>query len=107
DKRDVARPRPDSGSKVEVVTARKYSASMDETVWTEAQAAARDEGVTLSRWLTQAAEQRLRRRRLDEAIASYEADHGRITEEEMAAWRAKVAKVRPGRRAGGQPARAS
>jgi len=45
----------------------------------------------VSSWIAQAAAERLARERLSAAIAEYEADAGRITDEDIAAARASTA----------------
>ncbi len=45
----------------------------------------------VSSWIAQAAAERLARERLSAAIAEYEADAGRITDEDIAAARARTA----------------
>lgn len=52
----------------------------------------------VSSWMAQAAAERLGRERLAAAIAEYEAEEGAITEEDIAAARARTAWQPPGRR---------
>jgi hypothetical protein len=52
----------------------------------------------VSSWIAQAAAERLGRERLAAAIAEYEADAGPITDEEIAAARARTAWQPPGQR---------
>jgi hypothetical protein len=53
--------------------------------------AAAADGVSVSAWLTQAARRALRRRDGLAAIAEWEAEHGRFSDEEMAAARQRIA----------------
>lgn len=62
----------------------KYSASMDEDLLAEIAEAAEEEGVTLSAWLAQAAEERLGLRGLRKLIDEWQLEHGAFTEEERA-----------------------
>jgi hypothetical protein len=66
----------------------KISLSVDTTVLRAAKAAARRSGHTLSAHVTEALARDMRRRRLAEIIAEYEAEAGVITDEEVAAARA-------------------
>lgn len=52
---------------------------------------ARDEGVPLSRLIASAAEWDLRRRIAEKEMANWEAEHGAVTPDELAAARAEIA----------------
>jgi hypothetical protein len=64
---------------------------VDADVLADVEAIARREGSALSAAVTAALARDLRRRRLQEIIARYEAEHGEISDEELAkarrAWR--------------------
>lgn len=80
------------------MTARKFSASMDERILTQARALAEEEGVSFSSWLSEAARDRLRLRGLRHQIAKFESEHGEITGEELLKVRREIASARPRRR---------
>lgn len=82
------------GSMLGWVTAEKYSASMDAALLSEARAAAQAEGLSLSGWLADAAADRLRLRALHELVVEWEAQHGTITAEDLAAIDRKVSDAR-------------
>lgn len=71
--------------------ARKVSLTVDERVLDGMKDEAKRSGRTLSAEITEALARELRRRRLGELIAEYEAEHGVITADEMAAIRAERA----------------
>lgn len=75
-------------------TVEKLSVSLPAEVAAEARAAAEAAGMTLSAWLAQAAEHRLKLAAADEAIRAYEAECGPITEAELAEVRAKFPHLR-------------
>lgn len=67
------------------MTVRKLSVAIDDDVATAATAAAARRGMSLSAWLTQAASNALA---IDDglaAVAGWEADHGALTADELAA----------------------
>lgn len=64
---------------------KKRSVSLDEAVAGEVEAAALEDGVSFSAWLSTAAEQRLLRRRGLRGIEEWEAEAGALTPEEIAA----------------------
>lgn len=66
------------------MVARKYSASMSEELLAGVREAARAEGVTVSAWIAAAVEDRLGLIGLERLIADWEAEHGEISEAEMA-----------------------
>ena len=100
-----------SGSKMVVMAAEKYSASMDDVLLGDARADAEAEGRTLSSWLADAAADRLRLKALRRVVDEWEAEHGAISVGELDALEDKVAKARRDaqerrRRAGTKPGRA-
>lgn len=80
------------------MTVRKFSASMDERTLREARVVAKEEGVSFSSWLAEAARDRLRLRGLRGQIAAFEAEYGQITREEVAKVRHELRPTRPRRR---------
>lgn len=64
--------------------AKKLSLTVDEGVLRAMQQEAKRSGRTLSAEVTEAPGRELRRRRLTQLIAEYEAEHGQITAEELA-----------------------
>lgn len=64
--------------------AKKISLTVDEGVIRAMQQEAKRSGRTLSAEVTEALGRELRRRRLTQLIAEYEAEHGQITAEELA-----------------------
>ena len=100
-----------SGSKVPVMAAEKYSASMDEALLADARTDADAEGLTLSSWLADAAADRLRLKALHHLVDEWEAEHGAISVAELDALEDKVAEARRSakqrrRRAGTKASRA-
>lgn len=83
-----------SGSKIDGMTARKYSASMDDALLADIRAEAEAEGLTLSSWLANAAADRLRLKALRQLVDEWEAEHGTITTTELDALEEKVAAAR-------------
>ncbi|MBI4703429.1 MAG: hypothetical protein HY744_20135 [Deltaproteobacteria bacterium] len=71
------------------VGAAKISISVDAAVLRDVRRVARRSGTTLSAHITQALARDLRRRRLSELLAEYEAAAGRISDEELAEVRAQ------------------
>ncbi len=69
--------------------AKKVSVTIDERVLGEARKVARSSGRTLSAHVTEALARDLRQRRLRDLLDEYEAAHGVITEEELAAVRSE------------------
>ncbi len=63
----------------------KLSISLDEHVAAAAAASAERQGLSLSAWLTRAAEQALAIEDGLAAVAEWETEHGALTEEELAA----------------------
>jgi predicted transcriptional regulator len=70
--------KPTSGS------ASKVSVTIDSAVLRQARVAAKRSGKTLSAHISQALERDLRRQRMAELVAEFEAEHGAITPEEVA-----------------------
>ncbi len=68
----------------------KLSISFDADLGDAIRAAARREGKGVSGWLAEAAAARLRALALDEFIATWEAEHGALTAEELAAATAEL-----------------
>ena len=66
----------------------KVSVSVDAKVLRDAQVVARRAGTTLSAHVSEALARDLRRRRLQDLIAAYEAEHDVITDAELAKARA-------------------
>lgn len=63
----------------------RLSLSLPEDLAARIRDAARADGSTLSAWLARAAESRLLLRTASQAIATWESEHGAITEVELAA----------------------
>ncbi len=77
----------------------KLTITVDPNVHEQVLAAATDEGVSVSAWLTSAARQALLVRDGLAAVREWERRHGRLTDEEMAAARQRVAaQLRPSRK---------
>jgi len=83
------------------MTVRKLSVALDEDVAAAVAAAARRSGVSLSSWLNHAAENELAIEDGLQAVREWEAEHGALTPEELAAADAVLDRVmESGRRAG-------
>jgi hypothetical protein len=67
------------------MTVRKLSVALDEAVAEAAAAAAERRGLSLSAWLTEAASNLLAIEHGLAAVAAWEAEHGPLTAEELAA----------------------
>jgi hypothetical protein len=80
----------------------KLAITVDPDVHAQVLAAAEDDGVSVSAWMTGAARQALLVRDGLRAVAEWEAEHGAFTDAEMDAARRRVA-----RPAGGSSGRAS
>ena len=80
---------PKSGQRSRSAGTKKISITVDQRVLREVGKDARRAGRTLSAHVTEALARDLRRRRLRELIETYEAEHGLITEQELAALRAE------------------
>lgn len=69
----------------------KLAITVDADVHDQVVAAAEDEGVSVSAWMTAAARRALLVRDGLQAVAEFEAEHGAFTDEEMKAARRRVA----------------
>ena len=67
------------------MTVRKLSVAIDPEVAERASASARRAGASLSGWITEAMQDRLRREAGLAAVAEWEAEHGALTPREIAA----------------------
>lgn len=70
---------------------KKVTVTLPEELFEALGAAARADGVPLSRLVASAAESELRRRAGRRVVADWQAEHGRFTVEELAAARAEMA----------------
>lgn len=77
----------------------KRSVSIDAEVAAAAEAAAAEDGVSFSAWLSDAAQRRLRVREGLRGVAEWEADAGPLTAEERAAGEALLDRLLRGSRA--------
>lgn len=68
----------------------KLAITVDPDVHGQVLTAAAEEGVSVSAWMTDAARRALRRRDGLAAVAEWEAQHGRLTEQEMDRARRRV-----------------
>jgi hypothetical protein len=75
----------------------KLAITVDPEVHRRVVAAAADDGVSVSAWMTDAARRALKIRDGLEAVAEWEREHGEFTEDELTAARARAA-ARPARR---------
>jgi hypothetical protein len=75
----------------------KLAITVDPEVHAKVIAAAEAEAVSVSAWMTSAAREALRRREGLAAVAEWEAQHGRLSEEEMREARRRVLGHRPRR----------
>jgi predicted transcriptional regulator len=73
------------------MAARKVTITLDEDLAEALGRTARETGVPLSRLIASAAEREMRRRIGLAAVAEWEAEHGAVTPEELAAARAEMA----------------
>ena len=69
----------------------KLAITVDPEVHEQVVAAAADEGVSVSAWMTAAARRALLIRDGLQAVEEWEREHGRLTEEELSAARRRVA----------------
>ncbi len=65
------------------MSADKLSVSFDPSLAATIRAAAAEEGVSISMWLAGAAEAKARRRHLREALDSFAAEHGELTDADV------------------------
>ena len=68
----------------------KLAITVDPEIHEGVMAAAAREGVSVSAWMTSAAREALQRRAGLSAVSLWEAEHGRLTDQEMAAARQRV-----------------
>ena len=80
------------------VTVRRFGVSFEEQLAAEVQAAAQAAGQPVSTWLAEAARRRLNSDGLLAVVAEWEAEHGPITEEELAAAQEELGLKKPARR---------
>lgn len=80
----------------------KRSVSLDAEVAAAAEAAAAEDGVSFSAWLSEAAEQRIRVREGLRGVAEWEAEAGALTAEERAAGEALLDRLLHGQRRPGK-----
>ena len=76
----------------------RFGVSFNEELAAKVQAAAKAAGQPVSTWLAEAARRRLNSDGLLAAVADWEAEHGEITEEELAAARHELGLDKPRRR---------
>jgi uncharacterized protein YmfQ (DUF2313 family) len=67
----------------------KLAISLPSDLAEHARERAASEGTSVSAWIAEAVAQQLRQRSLRQLVADWEAEHGRFTEEEIAAARAQ------------------
>jgi len=72
--------------------AAKLAISVDRDVHAKLLKAAKEEGVSVSAWMTDAARRALRLRDGLAAVAEWEAEHGQLTDNELRAARRRLAK---------------
>ncbi|GAB2861429.1 hypothetical protein GCM10027176_74340 [Actinoallomurus bryophytorum] len=65
------------------MSVRKVTISLDPDLYAAAKADAERKGTSVSSWMSDAAAEKLRQQAWDEYMASYEAEHGEFTEEEL------------------------
>ena len=83
----------------------KLAITVAPDVHTRVMAAAEEDGVSVSAWMTSAARRALLIRDGLAAVGEWEADHGALTEAELAAARQRVtSQLRPSARSGRRPA---
>jgi predicted transcriptional regulator len=73
------------------VTTKKLSITLPADLAEDVERLARERGLAVSAWLAEAAQEARRHQAALAAIADYEAEFGRITEEELAEARARLA----------------
>jgi hypothetical protein len=67
-----------------VVAVRKVTISLDPGLYAALKANAESEGLTVSSWMSEAAEEKLRQQAWDEYFTAYEEEFGEFTDEELA-----------------------
>jgi hypothetical protein len=65
------------------VSVRKVTISLDPDLYAAAKADAERMGMSLSSWMSEATAEKLRQQAWDEYMASYEAEHGEITQDDV------------------------
>ncbi len=95
---DAVRERWQQGATIPLMSVQKLSVSLDERVATAAAASAQRLGLSLSAWLNDAAAQALAIEDGLAAVAEWEAEHGALTEQELAAADALLDKAEQVRR---------
>lgn len=85
------------------MTVKKFTVSVPEELYEDLRRKARAERTTVSSWVADAVEHQLGLRAMDEGIAEYEAEHGKISEEgvDRALAEQAAALARSNSRAGG------
>lgn len=73
---------------IEPMAVEKLAISLPEHLAERVRKQAAAEGTSISAWIAEAVAQQLRHRSLRQLVADWEAEHGRFTEEEIAAARA-------------------
>lgn len=76
----------------------KLAVTVDADVHAKVVRAARAEGTSVSAWMTTAARRALLVRDGLAAVSEWEAEHGALTQAELAAARARIARSAPGRK---------
>jgi hypothetical protein len=72
------------------MTVKKFTVSIPEELYEDLRREARAQRTTVSSWVADAVEHQLGLRAMDEGIAEYEAEHGLITEDELAETKAEI-----------------
>lgn len=75
------------------MTVRKRSVSLDDTIAKAVARAAKEDGVSVSAWLSQAAAARLRLRDGLRGVAAWEAEAGKLSRDEIAAGEALLERL--------------
>jgi hypothetical protein len=84
-RRGSAKPSPARSRRSRRANATKLAVSFEAPLADQIQRAATQEtGGNVSAWLADAAREKIRQRALAEAVAAYEAEHGEITDDELA-----------------------
>jgi hypothetical protein len=66
------------------VAVRKVTISLDPDLYSAAKTNAESKGMTVSSWMSEAAEEKLRQQAWDEYMAAYQEEFGEFTDEELA-----------------------
>jgi hypothetical protein len=75
-------------------TVTKRSVGLNDDVLAAVEVAAGEDGVSVSSWLNEAAEQKLALRAMADAVSSFEREHGEITDLELARARRRFGSLR-------------